>query len=140
MTDQEILNEINKAKELKRLGQFDAALTILHNAERKIEPEDGDHLLLGHLYKAQGKIHFIQGQDEDCYVRCLLAARVFAIHGDQAEAFNIAGTLGCMHPHFQQYRSQYAASLQGLTPFTNREVAMEMAQTGISALQAYFSS
>ena len=138
MTEQQIIDEINRAKQFKRIGQFDTALSILQNLETTVEAIDEDALMLGHVYKATSKIFFIQGQDDACYARCVMAAQIFAIHGDQAEAFNVAGTLGCLHPHFSEYRQAYANSLQGIGQFTNQEIAFQMAQVGIQALQDFF--
>ena len=56
MTDQQIIDEINRAKQFKRIGQFDTALSILQNLETTVEAIDEDALMLGHVYKATSKI------------------------------------------------------------------------------------
>lgn len=138
MTDQQIIDEINRAKQFKQLGQFSMAHSILQKLEQKLEPVDDERLMLAHVYKARGKIYYIEGDDENCYIKCLLSAKIFAIHEDQAEAFNVAGTIGALHPDFSPHRKTYANSLQGIGKFTNQEVAISMAQVGIATLQKFF--
>jgi hypothetical protein len=60
MKDQEIIDEINRAKQFKRIGQFDMAHSILQTLEQRLEPVDDERLMLAHVYKARGKIYFTQ--------------------------------------------------------------------------------
>ena len=139
MTDMEAFGKIDQAKQYKRTGDFSTALNILERTARTIEIQDNERHILGHIYKAQAKVYFIQGSDEECFTKCLEAAAIFAMYGDQAEAFNISGILGCLHPNFKHIRPTYSRSLQGIGQFTDSNTAIEMAQTGLAILQSHFS-